>query len=333
MEIGRIEYVGPDGPAPRIVVADSADRWVDVRAAERLRLERRGASPTAARRIADAVVPGSLTAALDNGDAFLDAASGALQGQDEEALAPADARLLAPVDPPAYRDFMAFEKHFRTPHERNGTPVPDVLYELPVSYMGSAQAMLGPDAEVPWPAYSEKIDFELELGIVIGRTGRNLTPQTAREHILGLTVFNDFSARDIQMHEMSGRLGPSKGKHFASAVGPRIVTLDAIDPTKLTMIARVNGEEWARASSGTILWTIEELVAWASTAEQLVAGTLLGTGTVGGGCGMELQRLPRVGDTVELEIEGIGVLRNRITTDPDSGWRPTPRLPANAPAS
>ncbi|HTX09306.1 MAG TPA: fumarylacetoacetate hydrolase family protein [Solirubrobacteraceae bacterium] len=333
MEIGRIEHHGPDGPVPRVVVARNGGPWVDVRAAERLRLERGGASPAAARRLADVVAPGSLTAALENGEAFLEAAHNALQSGQDQALAPTDARLLAPLDPPAYRDFMAFEKHFRTPYERNGTAVPDVLYELPVSYMGSAQAMLGPDDDIPWPAYSEKIDFELELGIVIGRTGRNVTPGTAREHILGVTVFNDFSARDIQMHEMSGRLGPSKGKHFASAVGPRIVTLDALDPAALTMIARVNGEEWTRASSGSILWSIEELVSWASTGEQLVAGTLLGTGTVGGGCGMELQRMLQVGDTIELEIEGIGVLRNRITTDPDSGWRPTPRLSAGATAS
>jgi 2-keto-4-pentenoate hydratase/2-oxohepta-3-ene-1,7-dioic acid hydratase in catechol pathway len=235
--------------------------------------------------------------------------------------------LIAPIDPPAYRDFMAFEKHFRSGYDRRGVPVPDVLYEMPVSYMGSVQAMLGPDEEVPWPLYSDQIDFELELGIVIGRPGRNITPERARQHILGLTVFNDFSARDIQFHEMSGRLGPSKGKHFASAVGPRIVTLDELDPRALTMRARVNGETWAEASSGTIMWSIEELVAWASTGENLPAGALLGSGTVGGGCGLELGRYLSVGDVVELEIEGIGVLRNRIGRDPESGWRPEARAP------
>ncbi len=147
----------------------------------------------------------------------------------------------------------------------------------------ASAGVLGPDEEVCWPAYSDQIDFELELGIVIGRAGRNITPERARDHILGLTVLNDFSARDIQFQEMGARLGPSKGKHFASAVGPRIVTLDGLDPAALAMRARVNGEPWAEGSSGSILWSIEELVAWASTGENLPAGALLGTGTVGGG--------------------------------------------------
>jgi 2-keto-4-pentenoate hydratase/2-oxohepta-3-ene-1,7-dioic acid hydratase in catechol pathway len=327
MQIGRVSIDGPDGPEVRIVVAhdDHPDRWVDLRTAERLRLQRRGATADAARRISTASVPGSLTRALEGGDAFFDAAAAALESA-EGLLDPAP-RLIAPVDPPGYRDFMAFERHFRFSYERRGAPVPDVLYELPVSYMGSVHGLLGPGDDVPWPASSEQIDFELELGIVIGRGGRNITPEQAGEHILGLTVLNDFSARDIQMHEMGGRLGPSKGKHFASAVGPRIVTLDALDPLELKMRARVNGETWAEGSSGTIMWSIEELVAWASTGENLPAGSLLGSGTVGGGSGMELGRYLEVGDVVELEIDGIGALRNRIGRDPDSGWRPEPRVP------
>jgi 2-keto-4-pentenoate hydratase/2-oxohepta-3-ene-1,7-dioic acid hydratase in catechol pathway len=328
VQIGRISIDGPDGREPRIVIArdEQPDRWIDLRTAERLKLARAGASATAARRIAAAVAPGSLTAALEGGEAFFEAAAAALESDD--AFIGGDPSLIAPIDPPSYRDFMAFERHFRFSYERRGEPVPDVLYELPVSYMGSVQAMLGPDDEVRWPAYSERIDFELELGIVIGRAGRNITPERAHDHILGLTVFNDFSARDIQRREMSGRLGPSKGKHFASAVGPRIVTLDALDPAALTMRARVNGESWAEGSSGSIMWPIEELVAWASTGEYLPAGALLGTGTVGGGSGMEQERFLKVGDTVELEIEGIGVLRNRIGHDPGSRWRPVPRTPS-----
>jgi 2-keto-4-pentenoate hydratase/2-oxohepta-3-ene-1,7-dioic acid hydratase in catechol pathway len=333
MHIGRISAEGPDGQEPRVVVAsdERPQQWVDLRTAERLRLERGGAESARARELAAALVPGSLTSALEAGNAFFEAIHAALADPAAEAVVAGEPKLIAPVDPPSYRDFMAFEQHFRSGYDRRGAPVPEVLYELPVSYMGSVQAMLGPEDEVPWPAYSEQIDFELELGIVIGRGGRNIAPDRAREHILGLTAFNDFSARDIQFQEMGARLGPSKGKHFASAVGPRIVTLDALDPLNLTMRARVNGEQWAEGSTGTIMWSIEELVAWASTAENLPAGALLGTGTVGGGCGLELGRYLEVGDVVELEIDGIGVLRNRIGRDPDSGWGPEPRTPPDAP--
>ena len=146
------------------------------------------------------------------------------------------------------------------------------------------------------------MDYELELGIVVGRSGRNLTPETALDHVLGFTVFNDFSARDIERREMTGGLGPSKGKHFGSAVGPRIVTLDALGDD-LRMTARVNGEQWSEGSTGTIMWSVEELVAWASASEPLVAGTLLGSGTVGGGCGLELGRT--------LSPGGAGGARNR----------------------
>jgi 2-keto-4-pentenoate hydratase/2-oxohepta-3-ene-1,7-dioic acid hydratase in catechol pathway len=149
--------------------------------------------------------------------------------------------------------------------------------------------------------------------------------------VLGFTVFNDFSARDIQGVEMTGGLGPSKGKHFASAVGPRIVTLDALGDD-LRMTARVNGETWSEGSTGTIMWSVAELVAWASTSEPLVAGTLLGSGTVGGGCGLEIGRFLSPGDVVELEIEGIGVLRNRMGSPPAEGWRPEPKRPSRGAA-
>lgn len=333
MRIARLSIEGPDGPEARIVAAadDLRAPWIDVRAAERLRLMAQGATVSAARRLSAALVPGSLAAALENGKAFTAAARAALASAPAEALVRADAaRLLAPIDPPAYRDFMAFERHFRFSYDRAGTPVPDVLYELPVSYMGSAQAIIGPEDEVRWPAYSEHIDYELELGIVIGKGGRNLTPERALEHVLGFTLLNDFSARDMQFREMAGRLGPSKGKHFATAVGPAIITADAVDPDALELSARINGEEWSRATSDSILWSVAELVAWASTGEPLVAGTLLGSGTVGGGTGFELNRRLASGDVVELEMTGLGVLRNRIVTASGGGWLPERKWPSLA---
>jgi 2-keto-4-pentenoate hydratase/2-oxohepta-3-ene-1,7-dioic acid hydratase in catechol pathway len=326
LRFARVAHEGPDGIEPRIVVSEpSAPRWIDLRAAERLRLERAGASVAAARRLASALAPGSLTAALEGGPAFREAAERAALEADPETFAPESARLLRPIDPPAYRDFMAFEEHFVNASRRFDREPADVLYEMPVSYFGNVHAIVGPDDEVPWPHYTRAMDYELELGIVIGRAGRDLTPETALDHVLGLVNFNDFSARDIQGVEMTGGLGPSKGKHFGSAVGPWITTLDALDAGDLAMTARINGETWSQGSTSTLLWSIAELVAWASTGEPLAAGTLLGSGTVGGGCGLELGRSLEPGDVVELEIEGLGVLRNRLGTPPPSGWRPEPR--------
>jgi 2-keto-4-pentenoate hydratase/2-oxohepta-3-ene-1,7-dioic acid hydratase in catechol pathway len=303
MKIARIEHLTADGVQPRVVVA-AGEGWNDVRVSERMRLERQGATPFAAARLATALVPGSLTQGLE-----------------------------LPVDMPAYRDFMSFEQHFVNAGKRLGRDAPDVLYELPVSYMGSAQAFVGPDDEVPWPSYTNQMDYELELGIVVGRGGRDLTPDQALEHVLGLTILNDFSARDIQGREMAGGLGPSKSKHFASAAGPAIVTLDELDVESLRMSAQVNGETWSTGSSGTMLWSIGEIVAWASTGEVLAAGTLLGSGTVGGGCGLELDRYLEPGDVVELEVQGIGVLRNRLMQRPEHGWMPEPRQRQKGPTA
>jgi 2-keto-4-pentenoate hydratase/2-oxohepta-3-ene-1,7-dioic acid hydratase in catechol pathway len=329
MHFSRVAVDSPEGPQPRILAAgdDAPDRWVDVRAAECLRLRRTGATAEGAARLAAAVVPGSLSSALGSGGAFLEAALAAAESTDEESLAPAG-RVIAPIDPVAYRDFMAFEKHFvnATRRLRDAEP-PAVLYELPVSYFGNAHAVLGPEDQIPWPHYTEHMDYELEVGIVIGRTGTNLDPHEALDHVLGLTLFNDFSARDIQLREMAGGLGPSKGKHFGSSVGPRIVTLDAL-PETIELSARVNGETWCEGSTGSLLWSMAELVAWASAGEPLVTGTLLGTGTVGGGCGLEIGRQLSPGDVVELEADVIGVLRNRVGTRSTEGWTPTPRIPS-----
>jgi 2-keto-4-pentenoate hydratase/2-oxohepta-3-ene-1,7-dioic acid hydratase in catechol pathway len=325
VRLSRFCQHGLDGAEARIAVASEQDgeRWVDVRAAERLRLQRLGASSTAAARIAAATVPGSLTAALEAGSLFLEAAHAAAATAD--ALPDlAELTRLAPVDPPAYRDFMAFPEHFiRAAATRDRQPAEE-LFELPASYMGSAQAIIGPGAEVAWPAYTDHLDYELELGIVIARGGRNITPERALDHVLGVTVLNDFSARDIQRREMAGGLGPSKAKHFATAVGPMITTLDELNLDALVMRAWVNDELWSEGSTATIMWKPAELIAWASASEYLAAGTLLGTGTVGGGCGLELGRRLSPGDTVRLAIDGIGRLENQVGPRPGSGWQPSP---------
>ncbi len=327
MYLGRILHHGPDGPEPRIIAATDLDGgWVDVRSSERLRLQRAGSGVSAARRVAAAAVPASMTDALDSGRVFLDAAAAALADPTGDAQVPEGERFTLPLDPASYRDFMVFERHFSFGYEWRGVPVPEVMYELPVSYIGSTQAFISPDDDVPWPHFSEHLDYELELGIVVGRSGRNIDPAQALDHVAGLTILNDFSARDIQRREMQGGLGPSKGKHFATAAGPWIATMDEFPDLDrgLTMTAKVNDEVTCRATSAEMTWSIAEIVAWAAAGEELAAGTLLGSGTCNGGSGVEIGRKLAPGDLVELEIEKLGLLRNRLGM-PGSGWMPAPR--------
>jgi 2-keto-4-pentenoate hydratase/2-oxohepta-3-ene-1,7-dioic acid hydratase in catechol pathway len=246
--------------------------------------------------------------------------------------------LLAPLPrPPQVRDFMAFEKHVvqafgaalrmrassaRNPEERDALlaqaaayRAPEAWYKHPLYYKANRFAVSGPGADVAWPAYSRLMDYECELACVIGTGGRDIPAGRARQHIFGFTIFNDFSARDAQALEMSGGLGPAKGKDFdgANAFGPCIVTLDEIgDPYGLDMVVRVNGEERSRGRSGDMHWKFEDMIAHVSAGETLHPGEILGSGTVGDGCGLEHLRFLEEGDTVEIEIQPIGVLRNRV---------------------
>jgi 2-keto-4-pentenoate hydratase/2-oxohepta-3-ene-1,7-dioic acid hydratase in catechol pathway len=261
------------------------------------------------------------------------------------ALAPRDWRLsrksvhlLAPIPlPPQMRDSMSFHLHIkqsalgraRTRALASNDPaqikaydamaasyeLPAIYRQQPVYYKANRFAVAGTDADVNWPSYSKVMDFELELACIIGRKGKDVAKADAGAHIFGYTIFNDFSARDAQATEMDGRLGPAKGKDFdgANVLGPCIVTADEIgDPYQLRMQARVNGETWCDASSSTMNWRFDDLIAHISQGETLYPGEIIGSGTVGGGCGLELSRFLSSGDVVELEIEKIGVLRNRV---------------------
>lgn len=223
-------------------------------------------------------------------------------------------RWLSPLDRLAsLRDFLAFEDHVKRGAARRGTDVPEYWYEAPVYYKGNHRAMLGPDDVCPWPLYTERMDFELELAMVIGRRGRDLSEATAPEHIFGFTILNDFSARDIQAREISAWLGPAKGKDFANALGPCIITCNEVGTEPdLEMICRVNGEEWGRARSSDAKWKWSEMIAHVSHDEDIFPCDVYGSGTPGGCCGLDLGRDLQPGDEVELEIEAIGVLRNRI---------------------
>ncbi len=284
---------------------------------------------------------GSVLAIIEGGDEALDAVRALADDQgldDRVRVDRASVQLLAPVPrPPQMRDFLCFETHLiqafqalRTLRARSAPDpaaaladmeakgqfaVPRIWYERPVFYHPSRFAVCGPDADVVWPSYSETMDFELEFGCYIGTPCKDVARRDARAHIFGYTIFNDFSARDEQTREMAGQLGPGKGKDFdnANAMGPWLVTADELgDPYDLEMVARVNGEEWGRGNTRDMHWTFEDCIAHVSRGETVHAGEFLGSGTVGNGCGLEHLRFLNPGDVVELEVERLGVLRNRV---------------------
>jgi 2-keto-4-pentenoate hydratase/2-oxohepta-3-ene-1,7-dioic acid hydratase in catechol pathway len=281
----------------------------------------------------------TVLAIAEGGQGALDEAYDAIKGAAKDAIHARDAvKLYAPIPyPPQMRDFLCFEKHLKQAfaqarkvraqqspdpaaamkemEEKNILSVPQAWYERPLHYHPNRLNVIGDGDEVVWPAYSQLMDFELEFGFYIGKPGRDISKEKAREHIFGYTIFNDFSARDEQTREMPGQLGPGKGKDFdgGNSMGPCLVTADEIkDPYKLTMVCRVNGEEWGRGNSSEMGWKFEDCIAHASRSETLHSGEFFGSGTVGNGCGLEQMRFLKSGDVVELEVEGIGTLRNRV---------------------
>ena len=225
-----------------------------------------------------------------------------------------EVKLKAPVPRPnSLRDYLAFEGHASLSGLRQ---LDKAWYEMPVCYKGNPDTVIGPEETIPWPSYSDLLDYELEYGIYIGKEGKNIPRERAEEHIAGYSIFNDISARDIQMQEMAVGLGPVKGKDFCSIMGPCLVTPDEIDPGNLKMIARVNGEVWSENNSGTSYWSWAQIIEFASMEETLYPGDFLGSGTVEKGCGGELNKWLQPGDIIELEVEGIGVLRNRVGEKP-----------------
>ena len=225
-----------------------------------------------------------------------------------------DARLLAPLRPRSLRDFLAFKGHLENIYPRLGRSIPDEWYELPAYYKGMPDTVIGPEETIPWPGYSDRLDHELELACVIGRRCKDLAPEQALDYVFGWTIWNDLSARDVQARELSIGLGPAKGKDWdgSNVLGPCIVTADELDARDLRMSVRVNGETWGEDTSASMHHSFGDLIAYASQAQTLHAGEVFGSGTAAGGSGAELDRWLQEGDVVELEIEGIGVLRNTI---------------------
>lgn len=313
----------PAGALDRIGVLRPDGTVLDLTAALAAELADRGV--TAAARLAEALVPPDMLAFIETGEPGLEAARRAQAFADRagpDARGPGDARLCyrreevrlrAPLPRPrSLRDFSIFEAHVRKGWALRGEPVPEAWYRMPVYYKGNPLSILGPEDDLVWPSFTRRLDYELELGFVIGRGGRDIPPEAGEGYVFGYTVLNDWSARDVQRDEMTCRLGPAKAKDFATSIGPCLVTADEVDPRNLRMVARVNGEVWSEGHSGSAYWTIGQLVSHASMGETLHPGELFGTGTVGGGSGLEQDRWVQPGDVVELEIEGIGVLSTRV---------------------
>jgi 2-keto-4-pentenoate hydratase/2-oxohepta-3-ene-1,7-dioic acid hydratase in catechol pathway len=327
VKLSTIVRDGPDGPRPRpVAVLPSDEVVVDLCTAERRRLESEGATADAALRLAAATFPPSLTDGIAGGPGFLERADAAIAALDVEATIPfAEVTWASAIDPPVMLDGSAFEQHLVNAHARGKREVPDLFYEMPVYYKMNPVTVFGHEHTVPWPGGAGFMDYELEIAVVIGREGRDLRPDEALDHVLGVTIMNDLSARDVQAREMTAGFGPAKGKDFGTALGPWITTLDELDLDDLTMLARVNGQEWSRGSTSTLTWSLAELVAFASRNEIVVPGEVIGSGTVGMGCGLELYRKLQPGDVVELEIEGIGTLRNTVGEPSEPRWDPSPK--------
>ncbi|NJN15918.1 MAG: fumarylacetoacetate hydrolase family protein [Oscillochloris sp.] len=253
---------------------------------------------------------------------FVDLSGGISIGGEAMVLPLDQVRILAPLPrPSSIRDFYAFEEHVANARRQRGLEVPAEWYRFPAFYFSNHQAVYGPGDEIAMPR-TDALDYELELAIVIGKAGRDIDPEDAIEHIAGFTIMNDWSARDIQADERPVGLGPAKAKDFATSLGPWLVTPDELEiyadegRLNLTMQARVNGFERSRGNSARMYFTIGDLIAHASRDTMLYPGDVLGSGTVGGGCLLELTAgygpwLER-GDIVELEITGLGILRNRV---------------------
>jgi 2-keto-4-pentenoate hydratase/2-oxohepta-3-ene-1,7-dioic acid hydratase in catechol pathway len=228
------------------------------------------------------------------------------------------ARLLAPLRPRTIRDFLAFEGHLKNAFAGLGKEIPEEWYSVPAYYKGLPDTVIGTGEEIPWPAYTAKLDHELELAAVIGRTGKDIEAGQALEHVFGYTIWNDMSARDTQTRELPVGMGPCKAKDWdgSNVLGPCIVTADEIDPHDVDLSVRINGERWGGDNTKAMHHTFEDMIAYASQGLTLRAGEILGSGTATGGSGLELDRWLQPGDGIEMEATGIGVLRNRIGPRP-----------------
>ena len=336
MRLAHVRDVnGPTGAAWRLAAAlDAAGgRWLDLEGSRRRLV---AADP---RRAHNAVLFRQPITTLDDHlarnvrvEALAELVGGfRARGEDDDAvLDRVDLEFGPPVlRPTSLRDFYAFEGHVRTAWERRGQPVPEAWYRLPVFYFSNVSEIRGPNDPVWAPDGSTELDYELEVAALIDTPARDLPAERAEEAIGGYTILNDWSARDLQREETTVRLGPAKGKDFASSIGPWLVTPDELADSRagkgyaLTMTATVNGTDTSGGSWADIHFSFGEMVARASADARLRPGDLIGSGTVGTGCLLEVKdatlgRYLEPGDAVVLSIDRLGELRTPVRTRPSS---------------
>ncbi len=319
-------YRGEEGTDRLGLVINNDSQILDVRASQEL--ENNAQEPSLF----------SLKALIEGGETALDLVRSLAGKAPESCIYGLDSvSLRSPIpEPPQIRDCLCFEEHLINAYnvlrkvKADAEPdpeaalkefeakglfrIPEVWYQVPLYYKGNRFSVIGDGEDIQWPPYSEMMDYEMEFGFFVGKGGTDIPKEKAREHIFGYTIFNDVSARDTQTVEMPGGLGPSKSKDFdtGNVIGPWVVTADELDPYNLDMIVRVNGEERSRGNSSSIHWTFEDLIAHITKSETIHPGEFIASGTVGGGSGLELLHYLEPGDVVELEVEGIGILKNKI---------------------
>lgn len=270
-------------------------------------------------------LPGSMMDFLEQSESNLRIAQGLLQLSlgDVGAYSLNEIRLIAPLPrPKSFRDFYAFEQHVKSARENRGLKMIPEWYQIPVFYFSNHLAIMGPDDKIIKPNECNSLDFELEIACIMGKQGRNITAEQAEEYIFGYCILNDWSARDLQRQEMKVGLGPAKGKDFATSLGPWVITKDEMGPLRsgkgfdISMRARINGSLLSEGNMKDIYYSFGEMIERASAGVTLYPGEIIGSGTVGTGCilelGTEVHRWLQPGDEVELEIDKLGVLKNSI---------------------
>lgn len=330
MRLVTFEAQGPFGKVRRLGCLGGepqAERVFDLHIAYLSYLRDQSIPPKELRRMASAV-PSRMEDLVAGGRPALTAARSALEfasNASADALRgpggvpgvfdAASVRILAPLSKPnSLRDFIAFEDHARAGAKRRGEELSEIWYERPIYYKGNHRSLIGPDEDLPRPAFTKELDFELEVACILGVSGRDLDGFDAADAIFGFTIMNDWSARDVQRTEMAARLGPAKSKDFATSIGPSILVPDEADPQpSLSMTARVNGQVTCEANLGDCHWTFPNMIEFVSQGEAVWPCDIYGSGTPFGGCLLDRgEPWLEPGDVVELEVERIGVLRNRV---------------------